>query len=149
MPVSIPPSSVSLGRMVMFVSHSTRRIAFQIDTVNKIFVENLNSPPLYKNHPPVAGAIYWERSLFFRMKHTILRLQEVAEILDSDRGREVRCVAGTAPAVCPGLQGDARVRSSSRSDPCLTLRRSPLWSLIQGSDLKCPFHPFSLASQYL
>ncbi|KAF0872101.1 DYH10 protein, partial [Crocuta crocuta] len=61
-----------------------------IDVVNKLFVQNLDNPPLYKNHPPVAGAIYWERSLFFRIKHTILRFQEVEEILESDRGREVR-----------------------------------------------------------
>jgi dynein heavy chain len=64
-------------------------IAFQIDIVNKIFVQNLESPLLYKNHPPVAGAIYWERSLFYRIKHTILRFQEVEEILDSERGQEV------------------------------------------------------------
>ncbi|XP_041585454.1 dynein heavy chain 10, axonemal isoform X1 [Vulpes lagopus] len=62
----------------------------EIDVVNKLFVQNLDNPPLYKNHPPVAGAIYWERSLFSRIKHTILRFQEVEEILDSDRGREVK-----------------------------------------------------------
>lgn len=38
----------------------------------------------------MAGAIYWERSLFYRIKHTILRFQEVQEILDSERGEEVR-----------------------------------------------------------
>uniref|UniRef100_A0A8C6RAH3 Dynein, axonemal, heavy chain 10 n=1 Tax=Nannospalax galili TaxID=1026970 RepID=A0A8C6RAH3_NANGA len=61
-----------------------------IDIVNKIFVQNLDNPPLYKNHPPVAGAIYWERSLFYRIKHTILRFQEVEELLDSDRGQQVK-----------------------------------------------------------
>ncbi|XP_025789014.1 dynein heavy chain 10, axonemal [Puma concolor] len=66
------------------------RIEVLIDIVNKLFVQNLDNPPLCKNHPPVAGAIYWERSLFFRIKHTILRFQEVEEILESDRGREVR-----------------------------------------------------------
>lgn len=66
--------------------------SFQIDIVNKIFVQNHENPPLYKNHPPVAGAIYWERSLFHRIKHTILRFQEVQEILDSERGEEVRSI---------------------------------------------------------
>uniref|UniRef100_A0A8C9J6D4 Dynein axonemal heavy chain 10 n=1 Tax=Panthera tigris altaica TaxID=74533 RepID=A0A8C9J6D4_PANTA len=66
------------------------KIEVLIDIVNKLFVQNLDNPPLCKNHPPVAGAIYWERSLFFRIKHTILRFQEVEEILESDRGREVR-----------------------------------------------------------
>lgn len=64
-------------------------LTFQIDIVNKIFVQNLDNPPLYKNHPPVAGAICWERSLFYRIKHTILRFQEVEELLDSERGQEV------------------------------------------------------------
>ncbi|XP_059533127.1 dynein axonemal heavy chain 10 [Myotis daubentonii] len=62
----------------------------EIDIINKIFVQNHENPPLYKNHPPVAGAIYWERSLFYRIKHTILRFQEVQEILDSERGEEVK-----------------------------------------------------------
>ncbi|XP_021567645.1 dynein heavy chain 10, axonemal [Carlito syrichta] len=66
------------------------KIEVLIDIVNRLFVQNLENPPLYKNHPPVAGAIYWERSLFHRIKHTILRFQEVEDILDSDRGREVR-----------------------------------------------------------
>ena len=63
--------------------------AFQIDIVNKIFVQNQDNPPLYKNHPPVAGAICWERSLFYRIKHTILRFMEVEELLDSERGQQV------------------------------------------------------------
>ncbi|XP_045152663.1 dynein axonemal heavy chain 10 [Echinops telfairi] len=62
----------------------------EIDIVNRLFLQNLDNPPLYKNHPPVAGAIYWERSLFYRIKHTILRFQEVEEILEGDRGREVK-----------------------------------------------------------
>uniref|UniRef100_A0A673VC35 Dynein axonemal heavy chain 10 n=1 Tax=Suricata suricatta TaxID=37032 RepID=A0A673VC35_SURSU len=66
------------------------KIDVLIDVVHKLFVQNLDNPPLCKNHPPVAGAIYWERSLFLRIKHTILRFQEVEEILESDRGREVR-----------------------------------------------------------
>uniref|UniRef100_A0A2K6F6K2 Dynein axonemal heavy chain 10 n=1 Tax=Propithecus coquereli TaxID=379532 RepID=A0A2K6F6K2_PROCO len=62
----------------------------EIDIINKLFVQNLENPPLYKNLPPVAGAICWERSLFHRMKHTILRFQEVEEILEGDRGQEVK-----------------------------------------------------------
>ncbi|XP_055461995.1 dynein axonemal heavy chain 10 [Psammomys obesus] len=62
----------------------------EIEAINKIFMHNLDNPPLHKNHPPVAGAICWERSLFHRIKHTILRFQEVEELLDSERGQEVR-----------------------------------------------------------
>ncbi|NXF47620.1 DYH10 protein, partial [Oceanites oceanicus] len=61
-----------------------------VENVKQIFVQNLKDPPLYKNHPPVAGAIYWSRSLFYRIKHTIIRFQEVEELLASERGKEVK-----------------------------------------------------------
>uniref|UniRef100_A0A8C9JGL7 Dynein axonemal heavy chain 10 n=1 Tax=Panthera tigris altaica TaxID=74533 RepID=A0A8C9JGL7_PANTA len=77
-------------QMMMKFNDILAQYCKEIDIVNKLFVQNLDNPPLCKNHPPVAGAIYWERSLFFRIKHTILRFQEVEEILESDRGREVR-----------------------------------------------------------
>ncbi|XP_011803966.1 PREDICTED: dynein heavy chain 10, axonemal [Colobus angolensis palliatus] len=77
-------------QMMMKFNDILAQYCKEIDIINKIFVQNLENPPLYKNHPPVAGAIYWERSLFFRIKHTILRFQEVQEILDSDRGQEVK-----------------------------------------------------------
>lgn len=55
----------------------------------------------------MAGAIYWERSLFHRIKHTILRFQEVQEILESERGEEVRGAASLslshAPSPAPSL----------------------------------------------
>lgn len=62
---------------------------FQLDIVNDIFIQNVSNPPLYKNHPPMAGAIYWARSLFYRIKRTIVRFHEVEELLASERGKEV------------------------------------------------------------
>uniref|UniRef100_A0A803XS79 Dynein axonemal heavy chain 10 n=1 Tax=Meleagris gallopavo TaxID=9103 RepID=A0A803XS79_MELGA len=56
----------------------------------QIFVQNLTDPPLFKNHPPLAGAIYWSRSLFYRIKHTIVRFREVEGLLASERGKEVK-----------------------------------------------------------
>ncbi|NXG95077.1 DYH10 protein, partial [Stercorarius parasiticus] len=61
-----------------------------VENVKQIFVQNLKDPPLYKNQPPVAGAIYWSRSLFYRIKHTIIRFQEVEGLLASERGKEVK-----------------------------------------------------------
>ncbi|NWS77915.1 DYH10 protein, partial [Crotophaga sulcirostris] len=61
-----------------------------VENVKQIFVQNLKDPPLCKNHPPVAGAIYWSRSLFYRIKHTIIRFQEVEDLLTSERGKEVK-----------------------------------------------------------
>ncbi|NXS82265.1 DYH10 protein, partial [Erpornis zantholeuca] len=62
----------------------------EVKMVKEIFVQNLKDPPLYKNHPPVAGAISWSRSLFRRIQHTILRFQEVEELLATERGKEVK-----------------------------------------------------------
>ncbi|NXU80069.1 DYH10 protein, partial [Oreotrochilus melanogaster] len=61
-----------------------------VENVKQIFVENLKDPPLYKNHPPLAGAIYWSRSLFYQIKRTIIRFQEVEGLLSSERGKEVK-----------------------------------------------------------
>uniref|UniRef100_A0A4X2JQB9 Dynein axonemal heavy chain 10 n=1 Tax=Vombatus ursinus TaxID=29139 RepID=A0A4X2JQB9_VOMUR len=77
-------------QMMMKFNDILAQYCKEVDIINRLFVLNLENPPLYKNHPPLAGAIYWERSLFFRIKHTILRFQEVEEMLDSERGREVK-----------------------------------------------------------
>uniref|UniRef100_A0A8C9FH70 Dynein axonemal heavy chain 10 n=1 Tax=Pavo cristatus TaxID=9049 RepID=A0A8C9FH70_PAVCR len=63
---------------------------FKVENVRQIFVQNLTDPPLFKNHPPLAGAIYWSRSLFYRIKHTIVRFQEAEGLLASERGKEVK-----------------------------------------------------------
>ncbi|XP_062814743.1 dynein axonemal heavy chain 10 isoform X2 [Anolis carolinensis] len=62
----------------------------ELAIVNNLFVNKQMNPPLCKNHPPMAGAIYWTRSLFYRIKHTIIRFQEVDELLSTERGREVK-----------------------------------------------------------
>ena len=54
-----------------------------------LFKVNAEKPPIFKNQPPVAGAIGWERSLFYRMKHTILRFQEMEDMLNSEQGKAV------------------------------------------------------------
>ena len=55
-----------------------------------LFKTNADKPPIFKNQPPVAGAINWERSLFHRNKHTVLRFQEMDEMLSSEQGKAVR-----------------------------------------------------------
>ncbi|NXI45677.1 DYH10 protein, partial [Galbula dea] len=66
------------------------RAEVSVENIKQIFVQNLKDPPLCKNHPPVAGAIYWSRFLFYRIKHTIIRFQEVEELLASEHGKEVK-----------------------------------------------------------
>ena len=43
-----------------------------------------------KNQPPAAGAIMWCRSLFQRIKGTVLRFQTMKELFDSETGKAVR-----------------------------------------------------------
>ncbi|KAL0979348.1 hypothetical protein UPYG_G00183960 [Umbra pygmaea] len=62
----------------------------EVDIINEIFVRCMDNPPLNKNQPPVAGAIYWERSLFHRIKHTIIRFQEVTDLLESEPGKATK-----------------------------------------------------------
>uniref|UniRef100_A0AAY5K1P1 AAA+ ATPase domain-containing protein n=1 Tax=Esox lucius TaxID=8010 RepID=A0AAY5K1P1_ESOLU len=62
----------------------------QVDIINGTFLNCKDNPPLDKNQPPVAGAIYWERSLFYRIKDTIIRFQEVPDMLESKLGKAVR-----------------------------------------------------------
>lgn len=52
-------------------------------------MSGLQEPPVIKNQPPIAGAIAWERSLFHRMKHTIIRFQSMEEMLTTDEGKTV------------------------------------------------------------
>ena len=48
-------------------------------------------PPVLKDQPPVAGAIMWCRSLFQRIKGTVLRFQTMKDLFDSEKGKEVSC----------------------------------------------------------
>ena len=57
--------------------------------MNSLFVNNRDSPPVYKNQPPIAGSIYWEKSLFLRIKHTVIRFQNLEEMTQSNQGKLV------------------------------------------------------------
>jgi dynein heavy chain len=59
----------------------------EVDTINDLFQENRDSPPVSKNQPPAAGAIMWCRSLFQRIKGTVLRFQTMKELFDSETGK--------------------------------------------------------------
>ncbi|XP_036382121.1 dynein heavy chain 10, axonemal [Megalops cyprinoides] len=62
----------------------------EVDIINELFEQNKHNPPLSKNQPPVAGAIYWERALFQRIKNTILRFLEVPEMMESEEGKAAK-----------------------------------------------------------
>ncbi|XP_057295129.1 dynein axonemal heavy chain 10-like [Hydractinia symbiolongicarpus] len=61
----------------------------EVDLTYEMFKEQESNPPICKNHPPVAGAIMWERSLFHRIKGTILKFQVMEDMLNSETGKLV------------------------------------------------------------
>ena len=61
----------------------------QVDIINDLFITYKDAPPIAKNQPPVAGAIGWSRSLFKRIKKTVLRFQTMKELIDSAEGQSV------------------------------------------------------------
>jgi len=57
--------------------------------MDALFEESRKDPPLAKNQTEVAGAIYWEKSLFYRMKRTILRFMTLEAMMQTDQGKAV------------------------------------------------------------
>ena len=70
----------------------------QVDTVQALFKQYQHNPPVSKNQPPVAGAIAWERSLFHRIKHTIIRFQSMEDMLTSEYGKAVSILTLCSPS---------------------------------------------------
>ncbi|KAJ3328734.1 Dynein heavy chain 10, axonemal, partial [Blyttiomyces sp. JEL0837] len=63
--------------------------AREVDSIEEIFQSHKTCPPVTKNQPRIAGAIAWCRSLFYRIKKTIVRFQSLQEMLASEQGRAV------------------------------------------------------------
>ncbi|NWY37943.1 DYH10 protein, partial [Sylvia atricapilla] len=87
--LTFDPFSMETARDWAFVMEEFREDV-TVEVVKQIFAQNLKDPPRYKNHPPVAGAISWSRSLCQRIQHTITRFQEEEELLASERGNKVK-----------------------------------------------------------
>ncbi|GMH67856.1 hypothetical protein TrLO_g3024 [Triparma laevis f. longispina] len=62
----------------------------ELEAVEKIFLENKDSPPIYKNFPPTAGAIKWALDLYQRAKKPILRFKAHEGLLNSEYGEVVK-----------------------------------------------------------
>ncbi|CAL7939587.1 unnamed protein product [Xylocopa violacea] len=55
----------------------------EVSTVEGLFNRGKRKPPLLTYHPPMAGAIYWVRQLFHRLRRPVLTLQNVPELRNS------------------------------------------------------------------
>ncbi|EZA57210.1 Dynein heavy chain 10, axonemal [Ooceraea biroi] len=56
----------------------------EIGIVENIFHRNKRYPPLLTYHPPMAGAIFWVRQLFHRLRGPVLTFQQVKELKHSE-----------------------------------------------------------------
>ncbi|XP_043285591.1 dynein axonemal heavy chain 10-like [Venturia canescens] len=56
----------------------------EISMIENIFNRGKRNPPLLPHHPPIAGAIFWERQLFHRLKDPVLKFQRVTELKNSE-----------------------------------------------------------------
>nr|WAW84832.1 axonemal dynein heavy chain 10 [Halisarca dujardinii] len=61
----------------------------EIDSINQLFQEHRDNPPISKNQTPVAGSIAWSKSLFHRIKHTVLRLRTMKELINTPKGKQI------------------------------------------------------------
>merc|ERR1712100_571406 len=62
----------------------------ELEKFQEKFDQNKDSPPVYKNFPPVAGAIAWARSLYERAKQPVLKFKQREDVWQSDIGQRVK-----------------------------------------------------------
>ncbi|KZC13452.1 Dynein heavy chain 10, axonemal [Dufourea novaeangliae] len=55
----------------------------EVSAVEGIYNRGKRNPPLLTYHPPMAGAIFWVRQLFHRLRRPVLTLQKVPELKHS------------------------------------------------------------------
>ncbi|XP_076380407.1 dynein heavy chain at 89D [Megalopta genalis] len=56
----------------------------EVSIVEGIYNRGKRFPPLLTHHPPMAGAIFWIRQLFHRLRRPVLFLQDVQELKHND-----------------------------------------------------------------
>lgn len=56
----------------------------EVNIVEHIFHRGKRYPPLLTYHPPMAGAIFWVRQLFHRLRKPVLTFQKVKELKHSE-----------------------------------------------------------------
>jgi dynein heavy chain len=61
----------------------------ECDLLFELFQKHKQLPPLYKNMPPISGAIAWSRFLFKSIKRPILKFLTIDELMSSEQGKEV------------------------------------------------------------
>ena len=68
-------------QMMMKFKEIVMTFCREVDATNELFEKQKAKPPIARNQPPVAGAISWSRSLFYRIKRTVLKFQSMKDML--------------------------------------------------------------------
>jgi dynein heavy chain len=65
------------------------RYLVELNTFKDLFDQHADSPPVYKNYPPIAGSMMWARDLYNRAKQPIVKFKR-ADMLTSEVGQQVK-----------------------------------------------------------
>ena len=78
-------------QMTQKVTDIMDQFAREITLSRSMFNKNLRDPPVSRNQPPVSGAIQWSRSLFKRVRNTMLTLNQVDKsLIEQSKNHEVQ-----------------------------------------------------------
>ena len=58
--------------------------------MNTIFKNHKDNPPVFKNQPPVAGSINWEKSLFHHIKRTMLQFLPEKQLMSLEKAQQAK-----------------------------------------------------------
>ena len=107
----------------------------ELDEISSMFSAGKAEPPIYKNYPPVSGAIAWARSLYMRAKKTIVKFKSAGEgLLDSPYGTQVKAryldfarqVDAYVHSLFDGWQVQAQEAVSKLTEPLFVAEGLPL-----------------------
>eukprot|EP00750_Incisomonas_marina_P009230 INCI15857.2.p1 GENE.INCI15857.2~~INCI15857.2.p1 ORF type:complete len:4529 (-),score=890.01 INCI15857.2:58-13644(-) len=62
----------------------------ELGKMHGLFNDRKANPPLYKNYPPVAGAISWAASLFRMAKKPVMRFVSMPSLLETETGEQIK-----------------------------------------------------------
>ena len=78
-------------QMTQKVTDIMDQFAREITLSRSMFTRHLRDPPVSRNQPPVSGAIQWSRSLFKRVRNTMLTLNQVDKsLIEQSKNHEVQ-----------------------------------------------------------
>jgi len=127
----------------------------ELGSIASLFNEIKSCPPIYKNFPPVAGAIAWARGLYQRAKKPIVRFKKYGHgLLDDEFGLQVKeqylVFARATDAYINDLFADWEVLVSSTAverlrQPILQSLSSTQNEVIKGPDFALPPAPYRVS----